>query len=127
MSSKYEMIREAGAYIRERAQMEPKVVLVLGSGLGDYASAMEYCVTVDYGDIPGFPRSTAPGHAGKLHVGMMHGVPAAMMQGRFHYYEGHSVEDVVFPIRALHAAGAKTLLLTNASGGINTAYPAILC
>ncbi|MDR1668967.1 MAG: purine-nucleoside phosphorylase [Oscillospiraceae bacterium] len=109
-------------YIRQRAGgFAPEIVLVLGSGLGFLGDRCENAVVIPYGDIPHFPRSTAPGHAGKLVLGELSGRRAAVMQGRFHYYEGYSYIESVYGIRTLRLLGAKTLLVTNASGGIGYA------
>jgi purine-nucleoside phosphorylase len=92
---------------------------VLGSGLGGFADDFEEAVTIPYEDIPGFVRSTAAGHAGRLVVGKVDSVPVLAMQGRVHYYEGYSLEEVTFPVRTFGLLGIKTLILTNAAGGIN--------
>jgi purine-nucleoside phosphorylase len=92
---------------------------VLGSGLGAFADDFEEAVAIPYEDVPGFKRSTAEGHAGRLVVGKVDNVPLLAMQGRVHYYEGYSLEDVTFPIRVFKLLGIKTLILTNAAGGIN--------
>jgi len=96
----------------------PSVGLILGSGLGGFAERLEGKAVVPYGDIPGFAASTVPGHAGKLVVGKRGGVDCAVMQGRIHFYEGHSARQVAFPARTLVALGAKTLIVTNAAGGL---------
>lgn len=96
--------------------------IILGSGLGDYAGAMEGAVSVPYTDIPGFPRATVPGHAGLLVSGLLHGRRAIMMRGRFHGYEGHSMEDVALPVRVMAQLGVGTLIVTNAAGGVNTSF-----
>lgn len=117
--SLYDRLQAAAAHIRDRvAPRRPRIGLILGSGLGAYADTLEDAVAIDYGDIPGFPRSTIVGHAGKLVVGTRGGVTCAAMQGRVHFYEGHSAETVVFPARTLVALGADTLLITNAAGGL---------
>jgi purine-nucleoside phosphorylase len=92
---------------------------VLGSGLGSFADDFEEAVGIPYEDIPGFVRSTAQGHAGRLVVGKIDSVPVLAMQGRVHYYEGYSLEEVTFPVRTFGLLGVKTLVLTNAAGGIN--------
>jgi len=96
----------------------PSVGLILGSGLGGFAERLEGKAVVPYGDIPGFAASTVPGHAGKLVVGKRGSVDCAVMQGRIHFYEGHSARQVAFPARTLVALGAKTLIVTNAAGGL---------
>jgi purine-nucleoside phosphorylase len=118
-TSTYERAEHAARTIRARINVEPRVAIVLGSGLGGFADDFEDAVVIPYQDIPGFSRSTAEGHAGQLVVGKVDQVPVLAMQGRLHYYEGYSLEEVTFPIRAFHCLGIKTLVLTNAAGGIN--------
>jgi len=117
-----EKIREAAKYILENTTVRPRVALVLGSGLGELAQLMENGQEIDYADIPGFVRSTVPGHSGKLSLGYIAGVPCAIMQGRFHYYEGYSPEEIVLPTRVMSLIGAQTLILTNAAGGVNKGF-----
>ena len=117
--SLYENIQSAAALIRSRiGDRQPEVGLILGSGLGDYADTFEDPAIVDYGDIPSFPRSTVSGHAGQLVVGTRAGVQCAAMQGRVHYYEGHTAAEVALPARVLVTLGCKTLIITNAAGGL---------
>ncbi|MCA1579707.1 MAG: purine-nucleoside phosphorylase [Acidobacteria bacterium] len=115
----YERVEHAARVIRARTKLEPRIALVLGSGLGGFADDFEDAVGIPYEEIPGFMRSTAEGHAGRLVIGKVNSVPVAAMQGRVHYYEGYSLEEVTFPIRTFKLLGVKTLILTNASGGIN--------
>lgn len=117
-----EAVRIAGDYIKSLlgGRKVPEICIVLGSGLGPLADICDQYFTVPYSDIPGFPRSTAPGHAGKLITGSLSGKDVFMMSGRFHYYEGYPVETVAFYVRVLGSIGVKTLVLTNAAGGINT-------
>lgn len=96
--------------------------IILGSGLGEYAQALEEARRLPYSEIPGFPRSTVEGHAGMWCRGTLHGKRVAMMQGRFHYYEGYSMKDVTLPVRVMQKTGVKTLIVTNACGGINLGY-----
>ena len=96
--------------------------VILGSGLGDYAEALEDAVKLPYSEIPGFPRSTVAGHAGMWCCGTLHGKRVVMMQGRFHYYEGYSMKDVTLPVRVMQKIGVKTLVVTNAAGGVNLGY-----
>lgn len=96
----------------------PRVGLILGSGLGAFADEIRQVCTVDYADIPGFPRSTVPGHAGRFVFGYVEDTPVAVMQGRVHLYEGYDVSDVVLPVRLMRAMGAEILFVTNSSGGI---------
>ena len=100
------------------------LALVLGSGLGGFAEALDVVCEVPYSDIPGFPVSTVPGHAGKFIFGHLDGVPVVCMQGRIHYYEGYELSDVVLPARLMHLLGAEILFLTNASGGVNPEFDA---
>ena len=115
----YERAEHATRIIRSRIDVEPRIAIVLGSGLGGFADDFEDAVGIPYEDITGFMRSTAQGHAGRLVVGKVEGVPVLAMQGRVHYYEGYSLEEVTFPIRTFKLLGIKTLVLTNAAGGIN--------
>ena len=117
-----DQINAAAAYIRARIGQCPTVGLVLGSGLGDYADTLEDPVRIPYADIPGFPISTAPGHVGALVFGRKQGKDVVAMQGRLHYYEGHSMQTLTLPIRVMAAIGVKNLVLTNAAGGSNPAY-----
>ena len=119
-----EKINAAVAAIREKTPLIPKVGIVLGSGLGGLAESVQDPCVIPYKEIPGFAPSTAPGHAGKLLLGKIGAAPAVCMQGRLHYYEGHRMEDIVFPIRVMKALGAETVILTNAAGGVNTSYKA---
>lgn len=111
------------SYIRKITDFKPDVALVLGSGLGAYTQEMEDIVCViPYARIPGFPVSTVSGHAGKFIMGYIKGVAVIIMDGRVHYYEGYTPEEVVLPLRVMRAMGAKILFLTNAAGGINRSY-----
>ena len=96
--------------------------VILGSGLGDYAEALEDAVKLPYSEIPGFPRSTVAGHAGMWCCGTLYGKRVVMMQGRFHYYEGYGMKDVTLPVRVMQKIGVKTLIVTNAAGGVNLSY-----
>jgi len=118
-TSLYERAEHATRIIRSRITVEPRIALVLGSGLGGFADDFEEAVAIPYEEIPGFMRSTAKGHAGRLVVGKVDSVPVLAMQGRVHYYEGYSLEEVTFPVRTFSLLGIKTLILTNAAGGIN--------
>ena len=101
---------------------QAEIGIILGSGLGDYAEALEDAVKLPYSEIPGFPRSTVAGHAGMWCCGTLHGKRVVMMQGRFHYYEGYSMKDVTLPVRVMQKIGVKTLIVTNAAGGVNMGY-----
>ena len=118
-TSLYERAEHATRIIRSRISVEPRIAIVLGSGLGGFADDFQEAVAIPYEDIPGFVRSTAAGHAGRLVVGKVDSVPVLAMQGRVHYYEGYSLEEVTFPVRTFGLLGIKTLILTNAAGGIN--------
>lgn len=115
-------IQEAVAAIRRRETRTPEVALVLGSGLGSLADLAEAPVVVPTRELPGYPRSTVPGHAGRLVFGRLEGRDVVFVQGRVHCYEGLPVRTVTFPIRLVHALGARKLLVTNAAGGINPAF-----
>lgn len=124
MNPIYEKLQGCLKSVREKADFVPKVAIVLGSGLGDYANDIEVVTEIDYSDIEGFPVSTVPGHAGKFIFGYVKGVPVVCMKGRVHYYEGYPISDVVLPTRLMKLMGADTLFLTNASGGINPSFSA---
>lgn len=112
----------AAKFILSKTKLRPRVGLVLGSGLGAFADELDAAVRIPYAKIPGFPVSTAVGHAGRLVVGKAGGVPVAAMQGRVHLYEGYSARDVVFPMRVLARLGVRAAILTNAAGGINLEF-----
>jgi len=118
-TSLYERAEHATRIIRSRISVELRIALVLGSGLGGFADDFDEAVAIPYEDIPGFVRSTAQGHAGRLVIGKVDSIPVLAMQGRVHYYEGYSLEEVTFPVRVFNLLGIKTLVLTNAAGGIN--------
>lgn len=120
----YDKLRNCYDSIKGKIPFEPKVALVLGSGLGDYAEQLEIQGTIDYRDIEGFPVSTVPGHKGRFVFARINGVPAVLMQGRVHYYEGYPMSDVVLPVRLMKLMGAEILFLTNAAGGVNYDYGA---
>jgi purine-nucleoside phosphorylase len=118
MSDLFSKAQAAVGAIRERTQIAPRVGIILGSGLGGFASQVEGAVTIPYAEIPHFPQSTVVGHSGKLVLGTIGGVPVAVMQGRVHAYEGYAMEQVTFPTRVLGLLGVRTLIVTNAAGGI---------
>ncbi len=124
MSKIFEKVNNCLASVRKVTDFVPKVAIVLGSGLGDYANDIEVVAEIDYKDIEGFPVSTVPGHAGKFIFGYVDKVPVVCMKGRVHYYEGYDISDVVLPTRLMKMMGAEILFLTNASGGINPDFPA---
>jgi len=117
-------VRAAADAVRARLTFAPEAGVILGTGLGDFAGALEDVAVVPYGDIPGFPVSTVEGHAGELHVGRLAGRPVAVMKGRVHFYEGYTMREVAFPVRVLKAIGCGTLLVTNACGSMNPDIPA---
>lgn len=112
-------VKEAAAFVRSRTRLRPRVALVLGSGLGGLADAIERDATIPYASVPHFPQSTVEGHSGNLVVGTLEGKPAVAMQGRVHFYEGYTMGEVIFPVRVMRALGAETLLVSNAAGGLN--------
>lgn len=121
----YESYRESADYLFDRLNgFRPEVLLILGSGLGYLAGQVEDPVTVPYGEIPHFRTSTAPGHAGQFVFGALRGKRVAVMQGRFHYYEGYTFGEVTYPVRVLRLLGADKVIVTNAAGCVNTAWPA---
>lgn len=115
-STLYERAQAAARLIRTRTDTDVPVAIVLGSGLGAFAEDLTEATQIPYHEIPGFARSTVEGHAGRLVIGRVGGVTVAAMQGRFHFYEGYSLEEVTFPIRVLKLLGVRTLVLTNAAG-----------
>src|SRR2546427_9880663 len=120
--SRYERAQRAAEQIRSRANARPSVAIVLGSGLGAFADELTESTSLAYKEITGFAQATVEGHAGRLVIGRAGEVPIAAMQGRFHFYEGYSLEDVTFPIRVLKLLGVRTLILTNAAGSLNTEF-----
>lgn len=111
-------------FINEKTKnFKPEIGIILGSGLGDFANNFS-CISIPYTDIPGFETSTVAGHAGKLLFCEINGKKIVLMQGRFHFYEGHSMEKVVFPVRVMKKLGIKTLIVTNAAGGVNVDFKA---
>lgn len=124
MNEVYEKLLRCYDSVKEKITFEPKVALVLGSGLGDYADSIRVEAELPYGEIKGFPVSTVPGHDGKFIFGYVGEVPVVCMKGRVHYYEGYPISDVVLPTRLMSLMGARVLFLTNASGGVNPDYKA---
>lgn len=118
MNPVYEKLLKCYDSYKSKIDFTPKVALILGSGLGDYADDIRVVDTLDYRDIEGFPVSTVPGHKGRFIFGYVDDVPVVCMQGRVHYYEGYEMSDVVLPVRLMKMMGAEVLLLTNAAGGI---------
>ncbi|MDD6734151.1 MAG: purine-nucleoside phosphorylase [Lachnospiraceae bacterium] len=124
MNEIYEKLQKCVKCVREQTDFVPKVAIVLGSGLGDYANDIKVVKEIEYSSIEGFPVSTVPGHAGKFIFGYVDKVPVVCMKGRVHYYEGYPISDVVLPTRLMALLGAKILFLTNASGGANRNFNA---
>ena len=120
----YDKLMNCYKDVRSKTDFEPKVAIVLGSGLGDYASRIRVVMEIPYGEINGFPVSTVPGHDGRFILGYIENIPVICMKGRVHYYEGYGITDVVLPIRLMKLMGAEILLLTNAAGGVNTSFHA---
>lgn len=119
MNAAYEKLLKCYEDVRRKIDFQPKVALVLGSGLGDYGDSIQVEAVLDYHEIEGFPVSTVPGHKGRFLFGYVGELPVVIMQGRVHYYEGYAMEDVVLPIRLMKMLGAEILFLTNAAGGLN--------
>jgi purine-nucleoside phosphorylase len=117
-----EKIKQTAEFIKNIIQETPDFAIVLGSGLGKLQDEVEAIHILEYKDIPNFPQTTVVGHSGKLIYGILEGKKVLMMSGRFHYYEGHSMETVTFPIRVFHLLGIKNLILSNACGGVNPNY-----
>jgi purine-nucleoside phosphorylase len=117
-------IEEARDFLLPRVRKAPEVGIILGTGLGQFAAAMESAVAIPYGDIPNFLTPSVESHAGELVLGSLGGRPTALMNGRVHFYEGYSMREVTFPVRVLRALGAHTLVVTNAAGGMNPLYEA---
>ncbi|KAA0550346.1 purine-nucleoside phosphorylase [Bacillus sp. BGMRC 2118] len=117
-------IERAASYIKEKLNSEPKIGLILGSGLGVLAEEIQNPTTLPYHEIPEFPVSTVEGHAGQLVIGELEGVQVVAMQGRFHFYEGYGLDKVTFPVRVMKEIGVETVIVTNAAGGVNTSFKA---
>lgn len=122
MNPAYEKLVKCYESFREKIDFKPEIAIVLGSGLGGFADHIKVEKTLPYSELEGFPVSTVKGHKGQFIFGYIEEVPVVLMQGRVHYYEGYQISDVVLPIRLMKLMGAKTLFLTNASGGINEAF-----
>lgn len=120
----YEKLTKCVDAVRSKTDFVPDVALVLGSGLGNYAENIKVCAEIEYKDIPGFPVSTVPGHAGKFIFGYVGDTKVVCMKGRVHFYEGYDISDVVLPVRLMGLLGAKILFLTNASGGLGKDFAA---
>ena len=115
-------LNETTAYIKTKYKIEPTVAIVLGSGLGNFTNDMDTELEIDYSALPHFPVSTVIGHTGKLIFGKMHGKQVVVMAGRFHYYEGYTAQQIIYPVRVMKMLGVKTLLLSNAAGSVNESF-----
>lgn len=124
MNKVYDKLLGCYESVKEKIDFKPRVALVLGSGLGDYANDIKVVATLSYSEIEGFPVSTVPGHKGQFVFGYVNDVPVVCMQGRVHFYEGYDITDVVLPARLMKMMGAQILFLTNASGGLNRNFSA---
>ena len=122
MSDLYTYARAAADHLLAQTTHRPTVGIILGSGLGDFANSVENAVAVPYAEIPHFPQSTVEGHSGRMVLGTIDGVPVAVMQGRVHAYEGYRMDEVTFPARVLGLLGVRTLIVTNAAGGIRADF-----
>ncbi len=124
MLTPLEMINETTSFLKEKIKEKPAIGCILGSGLGDMADQVVDRVVIPYDTIPHFPTSTVEGHAGQLVFGRLEGKPVVMMQGRFHYYEGYTMQQVTYPVRVMKALGVTHLIVTNACGGLNKQFHA---
>lgn len=115
-------VEETVSFIRSKTSLQPEIGLVLGSGLGALGEQLDEACSIPYEDIPHFARSTAPGHKGRLIIGKLKGKPLLCMQGRFHYYEGYTMQQVTYPVRVMKTLGIATLILTNSCGGLNPEF-----
>jgi purine-nucleoside phosphorylase len=120
----FETINNAASFLKGKYANTPKIGLILGSGLGVLADEIENPVKIPYNEIPDFPISTVEGHAGQLVFGLLSGVEVVAMQGRFHFYEGYSMDKVTFPVRVMKELGVEMLIVTNAAGGVNESFSA---
>lgn len=118
-TSLYDRVQAAAGVVRGRSALVPEIGIILGTGLGGLAREIAVEAEVPYAEIPGFPLSTVETHAGQLLLGRLGGRPVVALQGRFHRYEGYDLQQVTFPVRVLHALGARTLIVSNACGGMN--------
>ena len=121
-TSLFDKIQEAANHLRKQISEAPKAGMILGTGLGGLAAQIQNAVKISYGEIPHFPESTVESHTGQLVFGELNGTPILAMEGRFHYYEGYSLEQVTFPVRVMKELGAEFLFVTSAVGGMNPQY-----
>lgn len=117
-----ESIRQTASFVRDRSGFVPEIGIILGTGLGGLVDEIDVKASIDYSDIPNFPVSTVEGHHGRLIFGLLAGKRVVAMQGRFHYYEGYTPQQVVFPVRVMKFLGIKYLFVSNASGGVNSGF-----
>jgi len=122
MNSVYRAVLQAGDFIRSKTDIEPCAGIVLGTGLGGLADEIDAEIEIPYNEIPGFVTSTVEFHEGKLIIGTLANTPVVAMQGRFHYYEGYSMQEITFPVRVMREIGASVLVISNAAGGMNPAF-----
>lgn len=123
MTELREQIEETAQFIRSKSDLQPKVGIILGTGMGDLVKALTDSTVISYSDIPHFPVPTVESHAGNLYLGILEGKPVMMMQGRFHYYEGYTMKQVTFPVRVMKALGCGILIVMNATGSMNPLIP----
>ncbi|MDO9156082.1 MAG: purine-nucleoside phosphorylase, partial [Sediminibacterium sp.] len=122
MSHLMSQLEETNAFIQSRVSSKAEIGIILGSGLGNLSSEIKVEASIPYSEIPHFPVSTVEGHGGSLILGELSGKKVWVMSGRFHFYEGYTAQQVTFPVRAMHLLGVKTLLLSNAAGGVNPSF-----
>ena len=122
MNGMYGKLEETVTCVKRLTDLRPTIGVILGSGLGQLVERMTDTVAIDYRDLPHFPAPTVAGHAGRLVIGRIEGVPVMAMQGRFHYYEGHDMRTIAFPTAFMQRFGARTLIVSNAAGGINRGF-----
>lgn len=122
MSEIYERCLQSAEYLKNCFDAKDAIGIILGSGLGELADEIEDAVIVNYADIPNFPKTTVPGHAGQLICGTLNGVKVLCMKGRFHFYEGHDMKTVAMPVRVMKLLGVKAIIVTNAAGGVNRTF-----
>ena len=118
----YDTVKQSADFIKNKLDATPEIGLILGSGLGVLADEIENPIVIPYSDIPNFPVSTVHGHAGQLVIGTLEGKTVVAMQGRFHFYEGYSMDKVTFPVRVMKLLGVEKLIVTNAAGGVNESF-----